>query len=226
MSKVKKFKISDIFIGIVFTLLFISIGVVFTINFRPLYYLDVELLNIPENSGYTKEEVIANYDALIDYSSPLFNGNLSFPTLESSPSGLQHFEEVKDIFMLFYGLGVVTLIITVSIIIYKSKKRDISYLAVSSITAIILPLVTGLLLAIDFDTVFVIFHKIFFSNDYWLFDPATDPVINILPSNFFLHCALIIIASILLGSLILYIVYLRLKGRTGIKYRKNHGLKI
>ena len=67
---VKAFKKSDILIGLVFFLLFISIGVVFTINFRPLYYLDIKLLNIPESSGYSKEEIIANYNALIDYSSP------------------------------------------------------------------------------------------------------------------------------------------------------------
>lgn len=226
MNKFNRFKISDILIGIIFTLFFLSIGVVFTINFRPLYYLDVELLNISETSGYPKDEIIANYDALIDYSSPFFKGCLSFPTLESSPSGLKHFEEVKDIFIFFYGLSVFTLITLILIVIYKSKKSDINYLAVSSLTAIILPIITGFFLAIDFDTAFVIFHKIFFNNDYWLFDPITDPIINILPSTFFLHCASMIIAFILLGSLILYIVYLRLKSRTGIKYRKNPGLNL
>lgn len=226
MNMIKKFKVSDIFIGIIFTLLFLSIGVVFTINFRPLYYLDVKVLDIPANSGYPKDEILANYNALIDYLSPFFKGSLSFPSLESSPSGLKHFEEVKDIINFFYGLSIVSLIFFILIIIYKSKKRDISYLAVSSLTAIVLPLITGLFLAIDFDTTFVIFHKIFFNNDYWLFDPITDPIINILPSTFFLHCALMIIAYILLGSIILYIVYLRLKNRTGIKYRKNRGLNL
>ena len=224
--KVKKFKTSDIFIGLVFTLLFLSIGVIFTINFRPLYYLDVNILNIPEKSGYSKDEIIVNYDALIDYSSPFYKGVLSFPTLESSPSGIRHFKEVKDIFIFFYGLAIVSITAAISIIIYKSKKRDASYLLASSLTAIIFPTVTFLFLAIDFDKAFVIFHKIFFNNDYWLFDPATDPVINILPSTFFLHCALMIIVFILLGSLILYMTYLKLKPRTGIKYRKNRGLNL
>lgn len=226
MWKVRRFKKSDILIGLVFSLLFISIGVIFTVNFRPLYYLDVKLLNIPETSGYPKDEIIANYNALIDYSSPFYKDNLSFPTLEASPSGIQHFKEVKDIFMYFYILGVLSFITVVAIIVYKSRKRDISYLAVSSIVSIILPLVVGLLLAIDFDTSFIIFHKIFFKNDYWIFDPVTDPVIKILPATFFLHCAILIIAVVLLGSLILYMVYLYFKRRSGIKYRKNPGLKI
>lgn len=219
MRKVRRFKKTDLLIGIVFTLLFISLGVIFTINFRPLYYLDVKLLKIPETSGYSKEEIIENYDALIDYSSPFYKGNLNFPTLDASPQGIQHFKEVKDIFVLFYGLGAFTLIAAIVIIVFKYKKREISYLPVSSLTAIILPVILGLLLAIDFDTAFLVFHKIFFNNDYWIFDPAADPVINILPAAFFMHCALLIIAFILLGSLILYLVYLYLKRQLSKKWR-------
>ena len=226
MRKIRKFKASDLLIGLVFTLLFLSLGVVFTINFRPLYYLDVKLLNIPEISGYSKDMIIENYKALIDYSSPFYKGNLSFPSLDASPSGIQHFKEVKDIFMAFYGIGALSLISALGIIIYKIRKRDYSYLLVSSITAIVLPVITGLLLAIDFDKSFVIFHKIFFNNDYWIFDPITDPVINILPSTFFLHCAILITAFILLGSLTLYLGHLYQKKHSGIKYRKIPDIKI
>lgn len=226
MRRIKRFKKTDFLIGLIFFLLFLSIGVVFTVNFRPLYYLDVKLLDIPETSGYPKSEIIANYNALIDYSSPFYMGNLSFPTLESSASGLQHFKEVKDIFTFFYILGAVLLMAAVIIIVYKSRKRDYSYLAVSSLVSCSLPVIIALCLAIDFDKAFVIFHKIFFDNDYWIFDPVTDPVINILPATFFLHCAILIIFIILLGSLILYLVYLRLKRRSGIKYRKIRGLNL
>ncbi len=33
---------------------------------------------------------------------------------------------------------------------------------------------------------FRIFHKIFFANDLWMFDPATDYMIRMLPEGFFL----------------------------------------
>jgi len=224
--RLRRFKKTDILIGIVFFLLLLSIGVIFTVNFRPLYYLDVKLLNIPETSGYSKDEIIANYNALIDYSSPFYRGSLTFPTLRASVSGIQHFKEVKDIFMIFYGIGALSLIASVIIIIYKSRKREFSYLAVSSLVSIILPVIIAMFLAIDFDTAFLVFHKIFFNNDYWIFDPVTDPVINILPAAFFLHCAILIIAVILLGSLAMYLIYLQLKKRSGIKYRKIRGLNI
>lgn len=226
MKKIRRFKWTDLPIGLVFTILFLSLGVIFTINFRPLYYMDVKLLNIPETSGYSREVIIENYDSLINYSSPFYRGSLFFPSMDASPSGIQHFKEVKDIFVAFYWLGALSLIAAIAIIFYKSRKRDTSYLGVSSLTAIILPLTVGLLLAIDFDKSFLIFHKLFFDNDYWIFDPVTDPIINILPSTFFLHCALVIIAFILLGSLILYLFYLYFKRSSGIKYRKNRGIRI
>jgi integral membrane protein (TIGR01906 family) len=221
-----RIKFTDLLIGIVFTLLFISIAVVITINFRPLYYLDINLLHIEQTSGLTKDVLRENYDALIQYSSPFFSGDLVFPTLPSSEKGLIHFAEVKNIFISFYILGGITLILGIIIIIRKAKKNDIKYLLVSSITAVVLPTILALLLSIDFDRTFVLFHKLFFNNDYWLFDPTKDPVITILPDTFFMHCAIMIIFIVLLQSLFFFGIYLRKKRNTGIKYRKNKGLKL
>jgi integral membrane protein (TIGR01906 family) len=222
----RRFKITDLLIGIVFTLLFISIGVVFTVNFRPLYYMDIKLLHIEATSGFVRDEIIKNYNALIDYSSPFFHGPLVFPTLTASESGLSHFAEVKTLFTDFYILGAITLILGIIIIIYKSKIKDYSYLLVSAITAIVLPLLLGLFMSIDFDRTFILFHKIFFSNNDWLFDPVTDPVINILPDTFFMHCALLIILTVLLFCFAFLLVYFVKRKHFSIKYRKNKGLKL
>lgn len=222
----RRFKITDLLIGIIFTLLFISVAVIVTINFRPLYYLDIGLLDIEASSGLSRAEIISNYNALIDYSSPFFRGELTFPTLTASPSGLQHFVEVKNIFNSFYIMGAITLVLGIIIILQKSKNRDFSYLLVSSITAVVLPLLLGIYMCIDFDRAFVIFHKIFFNNDYWMFDPATDPVITILPDTFFLHCAVLIIVLVLLFSGIFLSIYIWKRKHSGIRYRKNKGLRI
>lgn len=52
--------------------------------------------------------------------------------------------------------------------------------------------VTALLAGIistDFTKYFIIFHKIFFTNDLWLLDPRTDLLINIVPEPFFMDTA-------------------------------------
>lgn len=222
----KKFKISDLLIGIIFTLLFISLAVVITINFRPLYYMDIDFLNIDETSGFDKANIIENYNALIDYSSPFFQEELIFPSLAASESGLFHFVEVKNIFTAFYILGAITLILGIIIIVQKARNKDFSYLLVSAITAIVLPNLLGLFMSLDFDRTFYLFHKLFFNNDYWIFDPVTDPVITILPDTFFMHCAIMIILLVLLFSITFFIIYFWKRKYFSIRYRKNKGLKI
>jgi len=188
--------------------------------------MDIKLLDIEASSGLDKATIRENYDALIDYSSPFFRGALRFPSLDASESGLQHFAEVKDIFTGFYVIAAICLIAGIAIIICKSRIKDYSYLLVSAIMAIVLPLLLALFIAIDFDTAFVIFHKIFFRNDYWLFDPVTDPVITILPAEFFMHCAIMIILIVVLFSLLFILLYLRARKHIGIKYRKIKGLNL
>jgi len=222
----KRFKLTDLLIGLLFTLLFISIAVVITINFRPLYYLDVKFLKIEAFSGLSKHDILRNYNTLIDYSSPFFKGNLVFPTLPASNSGLSHFADVKRIFTFFYILGAITLIPSIIIIIKKAKYREYSYLRVTSITAIVLPLLLGILMSINFDKAFILFHKIAFRNNDWLFDPSTDPVINILPDQFFMHCAILMILIVFLFSIIFFAVYYKQNKHNSIKHRKNRGVKL
>lgn len=222
----RRFKVTDLFIGVIFTFLFISLAVIITINFRPLYYWDINILNIEETSGLSKEVIKENYNALIDYSSPFYPGELKFPSLAASEYGLLHFAEVKNIFTAFYILATLTLPLGIIIIVQKTKNKDYSYLPVSAITAIVLPLLLAFFMSLDFDRAFVVFHKIFFSNDYWIFDPATDPVITILPDTFFLHCALLIIILVILFSIIFAAVYIYKRKTFSIKNRKNKGLKI
>lgn len=201
----RKFKFTDILIGIPFTLFFITIGVIIAVNFRSLYYFDINYLNIPKTSGYEKEVIIENYDSLINYNSPFYKGELKFPSLPSSKEALQHFSEVKRIFISCYYIAITMFLLCLGIILYKKKKRDKSYLLVSSITVIVLPLIVGIGCAINFDQAFVLFHKIFFRNKYWMFDPSTDPIINMLPDTYFLHALIIILLIVVLGSVTLFV---------------------
>ena len=46
------------------------------------------------------------------------------------------------------------------------------------------PIALMLPIVINFEKSFVIFHKLLFSNDYWVFDPEKDPIILMLPEEF------------------------------------------
>lgn len=45
------------------------------------------------------------------------------------------------------------------------------------------------IISTDFSKYFIIFHQIFFTNDLWILDPATDLLINIVPEPFFVDTA-------------------------------------
>ena len=57
-------------------------------------------------------------------------------------------------------------------------------------------------LIVDFNTAFTVFHEIFFTNDLWLFDPAEDYMIRMLPEVIFDDMALRIGGIFIISMLI------------------------
>lgn len=202
-------------LSVVLTLFIIGCSVVGTLAFRPLYYRDMKVLDIAEYSGYPEEEIKENYDALIDYNMPFKDGELSFPTLPMSETGKIHFEEVKEIFDIFKYFALFGGILGAIGIVFMAKKKEIRYLKMTAILSCGLPVVLGILVGLFWDKVFVIFHELFFNNDYWIFDYRTDPIILLLPDEFFMHCALMIFGGVLFGAVVclaLYVIFLK-KGK-------------
>ena len=79
------------------------------------------------------------------------------------------------------------------------------------ITAILALIISG-----DFTKYFVIFHHIFFDNDLWILDPATDMLINIVPEGFFMDTAARIALLFGASSAVLFgiCLFLTLRGRS------------
>lgn len=177
------------FLNVLFSIcisIVIIVGVInFTVGFKQLYYFDIDYLNISELSGLSKDDIKLNYDYLIDYN---LNKNVSefkLPTLKSSPQGKIHFEEVRNIFQNINKLAKLLLVVSLVGIILSVKNKNIKILKTTSITLIIMPLLLTVPILLNFEKSFIIFHKLLFRNDYWIFNPDLDPVINILPEEFF-----------------------------------------
>ncbi|HBG2913434.1 TPA: TIGR01906 family membrane protein, partial [Clostridioides difficile] len=193
------------FLNVLFSIcisIVIIVGVInFTVGFKQLYYFDIDYLNISELSGLSKDDIKLNYDYLIDYN---LNKNVSefkLPTLKSSPQGKIHFEEVRNIFQNINKLAKLLLVVSLVGIILSVKNKNIKILKTTSITLIIMPLLLTVPILLNFEKSFIIFHKLLFRNDYWIFNPDLDPVINILPEEFFFHSGMMILILILLVSI-------------------------
>lgn len=191
----------NVITSICLALFIISASVTITLNFRPLYYHDISTLKIEETSGFSYKIIKSNYDSLIDYNQFFYSGNLKL-TMPMSKEGRIHFAEVKQIFIFIQILCLITFILSCFLMKDQINQRNFDFLKTSSIITILLPGIIGILTAINWDAAFTLFHKLLFRNNYWLFDEVTDPVIKILPDTFFLHCAIMIISLIFVGSLL------------------------
>lgn len=102
-----------------------------------------------------------------------------------------HMGEVKDLFLGGLKIRNIMLVaVLLILILLAARKADLikllprAYFVTLGITGVI-TIVLGGLFASDFDKYFRIFHEIFFDNDQWMFDPATDYMIRMLPEGFF-----------------------------------------
>ena len=180
---------------VVFFLLTAAIGL--PIYIRPFYYAHIEAFDLPARSGYTAEEIREAYDEVLDYLT-LPGKEFSTGVLPHSAEGKAHFEDCKVLFDLnasiLIGSG-----LALAVLFFLRKKwgpyrigkhSAAFWAAVLSVTA---PIMIGCLAALDFDRAFVIFHGIFFpGKTNWVFDWYTDPIIRVLPQEFFMDCAVLI----------------------------------
>lgn len=173
--------------------------IIFVFGFKQIYYLDIGNLNIPQKSGISREIIKESYDYLIDYSISFENTKFEIPSLPSSENGIIHFVEVRNIIQMLIRINIAIWLASSFGVIYcwKNKYHKI-FLSIFR-QLILIPVILSIPFIVNFSRSFVVFHKILFRNDYWIFDERIDPVIKILPEEFFFHEAMFML-SIILGS--------------------------
>ena len=178
-------------------LFFLSLSILLTIYLAWIFYpLEIQWLNLA-NRVYLKPETIQyNFHILMNYLTNPFSQVLEMPDFRSSAAGLHHFAVVKNLFHLVQLIALVTLPSFYFFVKTIVKKGFLSVFRKSLLALVVLPLVIGFLgVLIGFEQFFTLFHQILFvGDDTWLFDPAKDPVIWILPEIFFLHAFLLFFA--------------------------------
>lgn len=171
----------------------------------PIYQQIIPIFNLESISGLSIQQLMMTYKEMIDYLTTLsINPSvLSLTYFPISPEGQVHFQDVQQLMMKVYGL--LMLLVPLSIyafswLIKYGRKKQVNIAFKVSYVA---PLVLIVLMTISFEKVFILFHQLVFSNNYWLFDPLTDPVINILPESFFM---VLFILALLLYEVIIVLI--------------------
>ncbi|MDR3072706.1 MAG: TIGR01906 family membrane protein [Clostridiales Family XIII bacterium] len=203
-GKEKRLTLSNLCASFSLCIFVLTFAIVLTLFFRPIYHLYIDATKLPMQLDMEREEIVENYDVLIDYNVVFHREPLDFPSLKSSESGRIHFADVKKIFDACQIAMLGSFLVALIFFTVKIRRGERYFLRLAGGLSLALPIGLAIVfLVIGWDRVFVLFHKIMFSNDYWMFDANTDPVIRILPDGFFLLCAIIIVALIFLMAILL-----------------------
>ena len=188
--------------GVIFSLLIIF--VILISSFEIVLYSDMSVYR----KEYEKYEVLDELDMTMD--------DAMYVTREM----MDYLRgEVRDIFAGGLRLRTAALVAAaVSLLILYMCRADVKKILPQTyqvaVGIVLIPTAgIGIAAAIDFNSVFVQFHNIFFDNDLWLFDPAEDFMIRMLPEGLFYYMAFRV-GSLFAGILvILFLLSLYMRWR-------------
>ena len=199
----------------IFQILFIIALIIFMLTFsiglpiycRFFYYAHIDALNLTRH-GWSYEQIKEAYDQVLDFLT-LPGHTFGTGDLAHSAEGASHFADCKFLFTLNAVALLISFVTLVALIVLRIKGviksltiGKFSVFFYAGIIAVALPLIVGGLASIDFNTAFEIFHTIFFpGKDNWVFNPYTDQIILVMPQQFFMNCAILIGASLLVLSI-------------------------
>ena len=106
-----------------------------------------------------------------------------------------HMKDVRDLFLKVLQIRYIAVMFAVFVLVYNRfaifrekngfMKATGKGLLIGTGIFFGIVLILAVIFMVDFNSAFITFHKIFFTNDYWLLDPRTSLLINILPEGFF-----------------------------------------
>ncbi|MHB8106648.1 MAG: lipoprotein intramolecular transacylase Lit [Candidatus Cryosericum sp.] len=128
-----------------------------------------------------------------------------------SPLELAHMSDVQTIFQGVYLTALVSCLVTALLVAFLRRKgRDIRRVvraAGIAVLALVAALVT-MSVTIGFDALFIAFHELAFSNNFWLL-PEDSGLIRLFPENYFMSYFFIALGAAVLVALILMILSCR-----------------
>lgn len=208
------------FACLMFFLLTLSITI--TINSTWLYQLNIIYGNFLPLVNLNAQQMLHNFNQLMEYLNYPWIVKLQMSNFTDSPSGLEHFREVKRLFLINYIVLISTTIPAFVFLyrIWKSKTEWRLIQPLQVIFAAIFVLITMMFLG--FNQFFISFHKILFRNNDWEFYPIQDPIINGLPESYFNQSFILFFILLVIFLGILYFWGQRF---FKVKYQKNKHLK-
>jgi len=183
-------------------LLIIFQAIIFNLSFYDYYYQSTELYQ-----SYSQNELLGSVENVLQY----ITGQADLNTTLYQEIEILHLADIKNLLL---AIQIKTIGLAAAVFFLFKKWRGVNLLHISGyvISEIIL---AALLIFFLFEPVFLKFHTLVFSNDFWLLDPQVHLLIVLYPPEFFFK-VLITTFSITLLIILISAGYLTLR----IKLRK------
>ncbi|MCX7912241.1 MAG: TIGR01906 family membrane protein [Dehalococcoidales bacterium] len=194
------------------------------VNLPQLYHYGFHKYGVAGTTGLTISELERVAGGLIGY----FNSGEESIDLVVEKDGrplrlfnereVAHLRDVKALFHLAYrcalgALGYFLLFLVLCLFVWRRRRLLASGLFWGGCLTLVLVFSLGLIAATDFDSFFLRFHLISFSNDLWMLDPTRDYLIMLFPQGFWFDSALFCFGAAALLAMVL----------GGIGYWQMHG---
>ena len=204
-----------IFIALVPVFL-ITTSVRWVINFPGLYSYGFDKYSIPDYTGIQRDDLLKAGADLRDY----FNNDDEELIIRTFVLGvlveslynqreISHMKDVKDLVRNVYRVQEVIgvyLLAFAAVGFYLSRRRFVdTFLRVvgrGGVVTLSLVVFVGLLSLVAFNQLFLLFHLVSFSNDFWQLDPRRDYLIAMFPQNFFFDATMLIAVSTIVLALL------------------------
>ena len=187
--------------------LFISaiLGIIFYNCFNLDFYKNFYSKgNLAPNINTSSDELIENTNNLLEY----LTNKAELNTTWFSEKDILHMKDVKTLYNVSFNLMILFIIIFILstiLIALVYKNYTIFYITKifnkTLLAFILLIIVLAGIISYNFNSFWIKFHQLLFSNDLWLLSPDESNLIKMVPENFFIS----LITTIILHILILFV---------------------
>ena len=178
----------------------------FNLNFYKSFY---QKENLAPKIGTTYEELINNTSNLLDY----LNNKAELNTSWFTEKDILHMKDVKTLYNVsFYTMifFIAVFIISTILIMVLYKNHTMFYITrtfnKTLLAFIVSIIVLSGIISYNFNSFWIKFHQLLFSNDLWLLSHDESNLIKMVPEEFFISLITTIILHILLLFIALFIL--------------------
>ena len=210
----------------------ITTSVRWVISFPSLYSYGFDKYNISHYTGIERDDLLDAAAQLRDY----FNNDDEDIVIRTFVLGVlrenlynqREIDHMRDVKVLVNNVYRVQEVIGLYFLVFAalgffiSRRRFIEALlrviSRGGKVTLALVVVIGLLSAVAFNQLFMLFHLVSFSNDFWQLDPRTDYLVRIFPDAFWLDATVWVAVRTITGA-----VAITVAGSAYLAYRRYTG---